>query len=67
MYCLENGIKTTSAIFDITERAIQKQLKLTTQYLGIEGVSTHSFRKYFATQIYLNNNCNIALVKELIH
>lgn len=66
MYCLENNIKTTAKIFDISERAIQKQLKIVCDYLNIEGISTHSFRKYFATQIYINSNYNIALVKELL-
>ena len=66
MYCLENNIKPTAKIFDIGERAVQKQLKIVCDYLGIEKVSTHSFRKYFATQIYINSNYNIALVKELL-
>ncbi|MBU3093822.1 tyrosine-type recombinase/integrase [Clostridium sp. CF011] len=51
MYTLENSIKSTSKIFDITVRAVQKQLKFVTQYLELQNISTHSFRKYFATQI----------------
>jgi len=66
IYCLENNIKPSAKIIDITERAIQKQLKIVCDYLGIGGISTHSFRKYFATQIYINSNYNIALVKELL-
>jgi len=66
MYTLENSIKSTSKIFDITVRVVQKQLKLATQYLGLKNISTHSFRKYFATQIYINNNYNVALVRELL-
>lgn len=66
MYCLENNIKPTAKIFDIGERAIQKQLKIVCEYLGLERVSTHSFRKYFATQIYIDSNYNVALVKELL-
>ena len=53
MYCLENNIKSSSRIFDLTERAIQKQLKLACDYLGLEDISTHSFRKYFATETYI--------------
>lgn len=53
-------------IFPLTERAIQKQLKLVCDYLGIVGVSTHSFRKYYATEIYRNNGYNIALVQQLL-
>lgn len=65
MYVLENNIKVTAKIFNITVRAAQKQLKLVTQYLNLDNISTHSFRKYFATQIYINNNYNVALVREL--
>jgi integrase len=66
MYCLENNIKSNARIFDLSDRAIQKQLKLVCDYLGFENISTHSFRKYFATQIYINNNYNIALVRQLL-
>lgn len=66
MYCLENNIKATAKIFDISERAVQKQLKIVCDYLKVDGISTHSFRKYFATQIYINSNYNIVLVKELL-
>lgn len=66
MYTLENSIKSTSKIFDITVRAVQKRLKFVTQYLELQNISTHSFRKYFATQIYINNNYNVALVNELL-
>lgn len=46
-YALEYGIKPTSRLFDITVRAVQKHLQLTCDYLGLKGVSTHSFRKHF--------------------
>lgn len=32
----------------------------------MSGVSTHSFRKFFATQIYINNDYNVRLVQELL-
>ncbi len=66
MYALENGIKPHEIIFPITERAIQKQLKLVCDYLEYEDISTHSFRKYFATEIYVNNDYNIVLVQQLL-
>lgn len=65
-YCIDNNIKSDEIIFPITERAIQKQLKIVCDYLGYDGISTHSFRKFFATNIYLNNNYNIVLVQELL-
>lgn len=65
-YCLDNGIAATDIIFPITERSVQRQLKIVCDYLGIPGISTHSFRKYFATEIYKNNGYNIALVQHLL-
>lgn len=65
-YCLDNGIAATDIIFPITERTVQKQLRIVCDYLGILGVSTHSFRKYYATEIYRNNGYNIALVQHLL-
>ena len=53
-------------LFDMSEHQIQKHLKATCEYLGFDGVSTHSFRKYFATQIYINNGYNIELVRQLL-
>lgn len=65
-YCLRNGIQSGDRIFPITERAIQKQLKIVCDYLGFEGISTHSFRKWYATEIYKANGYDIALVQRLL-
>ena len=65
-YCLRNGIHRADRIFPLTERAIQKQLAIVCDYLGFEGISTHSFRKWYATEIYKNNGCDIALVQRLL-
>ena len=65
-YAEVNGIKPNAKLFDISERAVQKHLKAVAEYLGLESISTHSFRKYFATQIYINNDYNIELVRELL-
>ena len=45
---------------------MQRVLKDATQYLDIKDVSTHSFRKFYATNIYIDNNYDIMLVKELL-
>lgn len=66
IYALENSIKPSARLFQIGERVVQKHLKNVCDYLGLNNVSTHSFRKYFATQIYINNNYDVALVKELL-
>ena len=65
-YCLRNGIGKEDLIFPITERAVQKQLAIVCSYLGFEGISTHSFRKWYATEIYKANGYDIALVQRLL-
>ena len=65
-YCLRNGIRRNDLIFPITERAVQKQLKIVCDYLDLEGISTHSFRKWYATEIYNQNGFDIALVQRLL-
>ena len=74
-YCLRNGIEKTSLrnnirkeerLFPITERAVQKQLAIVCDYLGYKGISTHSFRKWYATEIYKANNYDITLVQRLL-
>ena len=65
-YCLRCGIRRNDLIFPITERAVQKQLRIVCDYLGYEGISTHSFRKFYATEIYKNSNYNIVLVQQLL-
>ena len=65
-YCLRNGIKPQERIFPITERAVQKQLAIVCDYLGYEGISTHSFRKWYATEIYKSSGYDIALVQRLL-
>lgn len=65
-YCLRNGIRRSDLMFPITERAVQKQLHIVCDYLGYEGISTHSFRKWYATEIYQANGFDIALVQRLL-
>lgn len=65
-YCMDNNIPADAVIFPLTERAVQKQLKLVCDYLGYTGISTHSFRKFYATEIYQSSGYNIALVQQLL-
>lgn len=65
-YCLRNGIGRNDLIFPVTARAIQKQLAIICDYLGYEGIGTHSFRKWYATEIYKANGYDIALVQRLL-
>lgn len=65
-YCFDNAIDVNEIIFPITERAVQKYLKTVCDYLGYENISTHSFRKFYATNIYNQSGYNIALVQTLL-
>ena len=65
-YASDNRIDKEAKLFDIPERAVQKQLKIVCDHLGLENISTHSFRKFYATEIYKNNDCDIELVRHLL-
>lgn len=65
-YSLRNGIHQDDLLFPVTVRAVQKQLAIVCDYLGYAGISTHSFRKWYATEIYKNNGYDIALVQRLL-
>lgn len=65
-YRTRNRMTEQQRLFDLSERQIQKHLNAACEYLGLDGISTHSFRKYFATQIYINNGYNIELVRQLL-
>lgn len=65
-YCLRHSIQRNDRIFPMTVRNVQKELTKVCDYLGYEGISTHSFRKWYATEIYRNNGYDIALVQRLL-
>ena len=65
-YVLENKINPDAKLFDISERTVQNHLQLVCEHLGFENISTHSFRKFFACSIYINNDYNIELVRVLL-
>lgn len=65
-YALENNIKATAKLFDISERAVNKHLQKVCTHLGFSGIGSHSFRKFFVTSIYNNNKHDINLVRVLL-
>ena len=65
-YAYAHNISSKAKLFPITERAVLKHLKAICAYLGVEGVASHSFRKGFATNVYVNNHYNIELVRVLL-
>ena len=65
-YARQNKIAPSDRLFPITERAVQKHLKGVCDALGYENISTHSFRKWYATDIYESNGHDIVLVQQLL-
>ena len=65
-YCREQKIAADEQMFPITVRAVQKHLKAVCDLLGYTNVSTHSFRKWYATDIYNSNGHDIVLVQQLL-
>lgn len=65
-YAIEMGIKPTQKLFPITTRAVQKHLKMVAEQLGLTGIGTHSFRKFFCTSIYNDNGFDIELCRTLM-
>lgn len=65
-YAYAHNIPYKAKLFSITERAVLKHLKVVCSHLGLDGVGSHSFRKGFATNVYVNNHYNIELVRTLL-
>ncbi len=66
VYAVDHNLADSDPLFPIGERTVQKYLKKVVDYLDIRNIGTHSFRKYFATEIYKDNGYNIALVQQLL-
>ena len=65
-YAKKQRIAADAPLFPITVRAVQKHLKAVCDFLGYENISTHSFRKWYATDIYESNGHDIVLVQKLL-
>lgn len=65
-YAKEYGLTETDPLFPLTERAVQKYLAAVCFFLDLEDVGPHSFRKFFATEIYKNSGYDIRLVQTLL-
>ena len=66
IYCMDHELQKDDVLFPITERAVQKYLAKVATELEYPSIGTHSFRKFFATEIYTNNDYNIILVQQLL-
>lgn len=65
-FAYEHNISPKARLFPITERAVLKHLKVVCEYLELDGIGSHSFRKAFATNVYVNNHYNIELARILL-
>lgn len=66
-YAIDNKLDKADKLFSIGVRAIQKQLKIVCEYLQLENIGTHSFRKLYATTAYNNNNNDIELLRDMLN
>lgn len=67
LYTLENDIKPNEPIVKMSVRNVQTQLKIICDVLGIHGVSTHSFRKFYAMRIFEDSGYNFEVVRALLN
>lgn len=56
----------TGGLEYLTKDAVWKQLQPVTRYLGLENVSSHSFRKSYALALYERTNHDIDLVRTVL-
>lgn len=67
LYTLENNIKPNEPIVKMSVRNVQTQLKIICDVLRIHGVSTHSFRKFYAMRIFEDSGYNFEVVRALLN
>lgn len=67
-YALNMGISAQAKLFDISERQVERHLNkvFSKMELPLRNYGSHSYRKYFASRIYLENEMNIELVRVLL-
>lgn len=67
-YAYKWGINRSCKLFDISARQVERHLNLVfvKMELPLRSYGSHSFRKFFATKIYLENNYNVELVRILL-
>ena len=66
-YCLTHSINDRDEmIFKFGARAVQKSIENACEYLELVDVSSHSFRKTFATKAFYNSNNNLLLTQHLL-
>lgn len=67
-YAYENNIDKDAKLFDISKRQVERHISKVFEKMGLslKDYSSHSYRKYFATKVYVENDYNIELVRVLL-
>lgn len=67
-YMLEMHISYDADLFAISERQVERHLNKVFEKMGLplKNYGSHSYRKYFATKVYIDNGMNIELVRVLL-
>lgn len=65
-FALENNLQVNDYVINLSERTIQKYLKIVVDYFGYENIGTHSFRKYFTMHVY-NKTKDLKIVQTLLN
>ncbi len=67
-YAISGGIGSKAKLFDIRARQVERMLNkvFTKMNLVLKDYGSHSYRKYFATSVYIANEHNIELVRVLL-
>ena len=65
-YFVSLNIRPNDKLFTISVRQVQRFLADVCKYLGYENISTHSFRKYCASNMYKNSDYDIELVRNFL-
>ncbi len=67
-YIIDQNISPRDPIINrCSVRNVQKNLKIVTDHLGYENISTHSFRKYYGTSVYKESGFDIELVRRILN
>lgn len=67
-YCIEKGIGKDTKLFDISKRQVERHLNkvFAKMNLPLRQYGSHSYRKFFATQVYIDSEFNAELVRILL-
>ena len=67
-YALSMGIRPEAKLFAVSERQVERHLNKVFQKmeLPLRQFGSHSYRKLFATRVYVDNEYNIDLVRVLL-